>query len=345
MKNYWKQFVAWVIELRDDPFVGPRVKFTIVNFVVIIIIFAWGNLILDIGRENQIRQRLHGHFTDAQTEETVIQDTISGFRAISSFLFLSIALGASIISYFLAGMTMGPIKEIIRAQKRFIADASHELRTPLSIIKADSEIALLDNEDISPKESSVVIKSNIEEVDRMSKIIDNLLNLSSYDTTAVEIPFTQVNISQLIINLIKKTQSLAKNKDVKLILAHTDEAFVVGNAIALEQMTMNLIRNAILYTPQGGLVTVSVEKNKKDAILKVKDTGIGISPKDLPNILAPFYKGEQTRRSGGFINREGSGLGLTIVKRIIERHHGYIDIQSKLGKGTTVKVSIPATNT
>lgn len=339
MKNYWKQFVAWVIELRDDPFVGPRIKFTIVNFIVIIIVFAWGNLLLDLGRENEIRQQLAGHFPDSSIEEAVIQETVKELRAISSILFFSIALGATMISYFLAGITLGPIKQIIRAQKRFIADASHELRTPLSIIKADSEIALLDGNDIPPKESSAIIKSNLEEVDRMSKIIDNLLNLSFYDTTATEIPFTKIDMVQMAVNLVQKTQSLARNKDVTLtVSSDIQTATVTGNATALEQMTMNLIRNAILYTPQGGFVLVSVEKsdNKEAIELKVKDTGIGISSKDLPNILSPFYKGEQTR------SREGSGLGLTIVKKIVDRHHGYIDIQSELGKGTLVKVSFPA---
>ncbi|MDP2648251.1 MAG: histidine kinase dimerization/phospho-acceptor domain-containing protein, partial [Candidatus Yanofskybacteria bacterium] len=302
MKSYWKQFVEWVIELRDDPFVGPRIKFTIVNFVVIIIIFAWGNLLLDLGRENEIRQQLTGRFPDSSIEEAVIQETVRGLRAISSILFFSIALGATLISYFLAGITLGPIKQIIRAQKRFIADASHELRTPLSIIKADSEIALLDGDDIAPKEAGLIIKSNLEEVDRMSKIIDNLLNLSFYDTTATEIPFTKVDMVQLATNLVHKTQSLARNKDVTLTVSSgIKTAAVTGNATALEQMAMNLIRNAILYTPQGGSVLVSVEKNSKEAVeLKVKDTGIGISPKDLPNILSPFYKGEQTK------SREGS---------------------------------------
>ncbi|MBX4211669.1 MAG: HAMP domain-containing histidine kinase [Candidatus Yanofskybacteria bacterium] len=329
--------MVWVTKLRDDPFIGPRIKFTLVNFLIIIISFTWGNIVLELGRTQALRQNIEGRFGNTALEQEVIQNVLTGLNKITLPLFLSVAVGISVVSYFLAGITLTPIKNIIRAQKRFIADASHELRTPLSIIKADSEIALLDGSEITPQEAVGTIKSNLEEVDRMSRIIDNLLSLSFYDASATEIPFQLIKLNELVGNLVQKAQSLARSKSVALTLGKADAVVMMGNPIALEQMTMNLIRNAILYTPEGGTVTASVVVKPRESTAEViiQDTGIGISTQDLPHVMTAFYKSEQTK------SKEGSGLGLAIVKKIVDRHQGHITIESQLAKGTKICVYLP----
>lgn len=300
--SYWKQSAGWVTRLRRDPFIWPRLKFVFLSFIITFLVFG------------SIQQ--FGTWTWPT-------------------LMLSMLLVA-LMSYFLASVALIQVRTVLRAQKRFIADASHELRTPLSIIKADSEIALFDGETLSAQEAAHTLKSNLEEVDRMSKIIENLLSLSFYDTKVTEIPSQPLNLTEIAEKLVSKAQILASKKEVVLGIGDNDTAWVSGNGTALEQMAMNLIRNAILYTPSGGSVYVSVKKDRDIyATLIVRDTGIGISAKDLPHVFNPFYKAERPKTN------EGSGLGLTIVRKIIERHRGIIQIDSELGVGTTVSVSIP----
>lgn len=249
-----------------------------------------------------------------------------------------IAVIVMILTFVIGGRTLGPIRQILRAQKRFIADASHELRTPLAIMKTNSEVALLGSE-LDPAEATATLRSNIEEIDRMSKIIENLLSLSFYDNRFAEIPFLPINLSELITHITEKARSLAVKKSISLHLLNTDPGMILGNPVAIEQMAINLIKNAVTYTEKGGQVSVSVSLRGEDQIeFKVKDTGIGIAEKDLPHVFSPFYKAGSARIQ---LERESSGLGLTIVKKIVERHQGSIYINSKVGKGTTISVTFP----
>lgn len=301
-KNYWRQSAAWVTRLRHDPFIWPRLKFVFLNFIVVFVVFGATSLI------------------STRTWPILVLSTLL----------------VALLSYFVASVALSQVRNVLRTQKRFIADASHELRTPLSIIKADSEIALFDGENLTSQEAAHTLKSNLEEVDRMSKIIENLLSLSFYDTKVTEIPFEPVNLTKIIERLVEKAQILASKKGVSLSTGNNDPVWVNGNDTALEQMALNLIRNAILYTLPGGSVSVCVKKDQDEHVaFVVQDTGIGISEKDLPHIFNPFYKAERPKTN------EGSGLGLTIVRRIVDRHKGIIRIDSEVGKGTKVTVLIP----
>ncbi|OGN16513.1 MAG: hypothetical protein A3C88_02930 [Candidatus Yanofskybacteria bacterium RIFCSPHIGHO2_02_FULL_50_12] len=255
-------------------------------------------------------------------------------------LYTIVALLLIAITFFIGGTTMTPIRRILRAQKRFIADASHELRTPLAIMKTNSEVALIDEAHLDPAEAAEALRSNLEEIDRMSKIIENLLSLSFYDNRVAEIPFMPINLSELIAHITEKAKSLAVRKSITLRLLNTDPGMIFGNPVAIEQMAINLIKNAVTYTERGGTVSVSVTLKENNAQLefKVKDTGIGIQEKDLPHVFSAFYKAGHSRTQH---EMESSGLGLTIVKKIVERHHGMIYINSKIGKGTTVSVTFP----
>lgn len=252
--------------------------------------------------------------------------------------YLLIVICIATASFLISAKTLSPIIQIMRAQKRFISDASHELRTPLAIMKTNSEVALLSGDQISPQEATSTLKSNLEEVDRMSKIIENLLALSYYDNKFKEIPFQQINLSKVVINIVKDTENLARKKNIHLRLLNTDPGIIMGNPVAIEQMAINLIKNAVTYTLEGGLVSISVTARIATLEFKVKDTGIGIEKKDLPNVFNPFYKAGLGRIQ---LERESSGLGLTIVKKIVDRHHGSIYINSAIQKGTTIIVTLP----
>lgn len=333
-----KQFAVWVTELRNDLFVRARIKLTFLYAASIVFVFSIFYLILNQLRINELRHRLDTAILNPTAREEIINQLAQSLDKTTLVVFGFIAIIVIVINYFIAGKTLSPIRQIVRTQKRFIADASHELRTPLAIMKTNSEVALLDGRQMSGSDAFEVLHSNLEEIDRMSKIIENLLSLSYYDSRVTEIPFMPVSLADVVRNITNKAQSLAIKKAVKLTLAQADEGMILGNITAIEQMTMNLIKNAVTYTPQGGEVRVSVENRNRSLLeLKVEDSGIGISPEDLPHIFSPFYKAGDGRHQ-----EEGtSGLGLTIVKKIVDRHQGEIRVESEINKGTLFCVSFP----
>ncbi len=337
MKNYWKLFAGWVTGLRDDPFIWARIKLTALYTLSIILAFFITNITLFriwVQTLNSIIPGILG--PDAQGELTTRLTSALTHQSMGVYLLLLLIVIA--VSFLFSGRSLSPIRRIMRAQKRFIADASHELRTPLAIMKTNSEIVLLDGDNIDPKEAKEAFKSNLEEIDRMSKIIENLLALSYYDNRFADIPIQEINLSKLITSITERSQSLAKKKSINLRLLNTDPGLIMGNIVAIEQLAINLIKNAINYTPDGGQVSVSVTTKSTSIEFKVKDSGIGIEKKDLPNVFNPFYKAGQGRIQ---LERESSGLGLTIVKKIVERHDGSIYINSAVGKGTTIIITFP----
>lgn len=312
MTNYWRQFAEWVTELRHDLFFRTRFKLMIFYVLTLAVLLEAANLVFN-------RAQARGDLT----------------------LALAIAVAAVVVGYFLSGIALRPIKSAMLAQKRFIADASHELRTPLSIMKTNSEVALLEGENLTRQDMTSAIKSNLEEIDRMSHILQNLLNISQSYTHSVTITFNRVNLAEVAAAALRAADRLAAPKKIRLNVARSDSAIIWGNETALEEMILNLLKNAIFYTPEGGLVTIWVKSNPPENIeLMVKDTGIGISTKDLPHIFEPFYKADKARirRSEGI----SSGLGLTIVREIVKKHKGSITVQSAVGKGTMVSISFPA---
>ncbi len=337
MKNYWKLFAAWATGLRDDPFIWARIKLTFLYTLSILVAFLITNITLFRIWLRTLDSIIPGTpGSAARSEITTKLSTEISHQSLTVYVLLLFIV--ILVSFLISGRSLFPIRRIMRAQKRFIADASHELRTPLAIMKTNSEIVLLDGDNIDPKEAQQTLKSNLEEIDRMSKIIENLLALSYYDNRFADIPTQEINVSKLVTNITDRSQSLAKKKNINLRLLNTDPGLIMGNIVAIEQLAINLIKNAINYTPDGGQVSVSVTTKNTSIEFKVKDSGIGIEKKDLPNVFNPFYKAGQGRIQ---LERESSGLGLTIVKKIVERHDGSIYINSAVGKGTTIIITFP----
>lgn len=338
MTNYLRQFEGWVTGLKDDPFFRARIRLTFEKFAIVLVLFLIAGFIIDKAYDYRLRLHLTGQLPNKAVETQIINETSDDLQG-DAIVMLSILGGAVVVvGYFLAGATLRPIKQIVQAQKRFIADASHELRTPLSIMKTNAEVVLMDGEKMSANEAAVVLKSNIEEIDRMSKLIENLLRLSYYDNTAPEIPFTRVDLAEVVQSIVAKAKTLAYQKSIRLNISEIARAPVLGNPIALEQLAMNLIKNAILYTPEGGTVAVTVIRSSNGVVgFRVRDTGIGIHPDEIQNIFKPFYKSDTTK----LLYAGGSGLGLAIVKKIVDRHQASIRVESDIGKGTSVTVTFP----
>ena len=252
-----------------------------------------------------------------------------------------IIIVALIFSFLLTRLALSPTRKALDAQKQFISNVAHELRTPLSIIKTNTEVLLLDKH--IPSDIASTLHSNIEELDRISNITNNLLSLSSF-LRPERMEFENVDASRTVIQVLKSLQSLAEQKNIAIHFDRQGDFHLVwANPSGLNQIIMNIIRNAINYTPEGGAVAISVAPTYRGEIeLIVEDNGAGIARKDLYRVLEPFYRGDQARsRKGGV----GSGLGLSIVSELVKVHRGSMSIESALEKGTKVSIRLPCGST
>ena len=230
---------------------------------------------------------------------------------------------------------IGRLEKAFQRQKQFTSDASHELRTPLAVIEAESTLALQKERPSSDYQRSLEIIS--QESSQMSSLIDQLLTLARADAGKEQWNFTEVNLGKLISNLSADVEVLCKEKGLSLQLGKTKDLVVNGDEARLRELFMNLLDNAISYTPAPGTVSVSFRREEQMAVVAIMDTGIGIPAEEMPFIFERFYRVDKSRsRAEG-----GSGLGLAICRHIAETHGGKIEVESKVGAGSTFSVWLP----
>lgn len=219
--------------------------------------------------------------------------------------------------------------------KQFSSDASHDLKTPLTVIRGEIDIALR-KERVS-KEYIKTLTTVREESQKLERVIDNLLFLSRIDDREYRFSFQKVQLDEIVLNMFENAQLLAAKKNIICVIKKMDSVFINGDPILLNRLIMNLLDNAVKYTPARGRVEVSLEKNQKTVRLTIQDTGIGMPGESLPFIFDRFYRVDPSRSQ----RSEGSGLGLSIVKKIAEIHQAHINIHSELNRGTIVQVLFP----
>ncbi len=219
--------------------------------------------------------------------------------------------------------------------RQFSADASHELRTPLTILRGEIELALLTTK--TPEEYHRVLESSLEEILRMTSIINNLLTLARSDQGAVDVEFSEVDLAELVNEVFGDGEALAEGKRIHIALVKNTPISIVGDKLRLKQLFLNLIDNAIKYTDEGGSVTLSTERRNGEAVFEVHDTGIGIPPSEINHLFDRFYRVDKARSR----EQGGAGLGLSIAKWIAELHRGSITVRSKANEGSTFTVHLP----
>ncbi len=219
--------------------------------------------------------------------------------------------------------------------RQFTSDVSHELRTPLAILMGELELAL--RHDLDAEEFQSMIASALEEVIRLSKMVTSLLEISRAESGQVKLNRTMFDISRMTSDICDDMEILAEDK--RVILEKNIQPFVtiVADESRLHQALLNVIDNAIKYTSVGGVVRVSLSTKSKMTRIDITDNGVGISEEDLPYVFNRFFRVDKARSS----DVVGSGLGLSIVRWIIEAHRGTIGLKSELGIGTTVTITIP----
>jgi two-component system OmpR family sensor kinase len=221
------------------------------------------------------------------------------------------------------------LEGLFRGQQRFIADISHELRTPLTTIRGNLDLmrrmGSFDQASLDAMQA---------ETERMTRMVGDLLLLAQADA-GQPIRRERVELDTLMLEVFRQMRPLAEN--IELSIGEEDQASVLGDADRLKQLLINLVDNAIKYTPNSGRVTLGLRRVESQAVLTVADTGIGIPEQDLPHIFERFYRvGKARSRAAG-----GSGLGLSIVQWIVQAHNGKISVTSQPGQGTTFTVWLP----
>jgi len=219
--------------------------------------------------------------------------------------------------------------------RQFSGDASHELRTPLTIMRGEIELALRSSK--TPEEYRRILQSSLEEILRMSAIIENLLMLARADQGSYHAEFSEIDLRSLVEELFEDGAALAERKKIHVTLKSVVPLTIVGDKVRLRQLFLNLLDNAIKYTPEGGSVSLSVEQQNGSAVFQIEDTGIGIPEEEQGKIFDRFYRVDKARsREAG-----GSGLGLSIAKWIAELHRGTITVESELDRGSVFTVHLP----
>jgi len=230
--------------------------------------------------------------------------------------------------------TLERMEDLFNAQKQFISDVSHELRTPLTVIKGNVEL-LQRMECVEEEEEE--IQAIQREVNRMTRMVQDLLLLAQAETGRLPMDLREVSLDTLLLEVHQEAEVLAGD-EIEVILQDLDQAEVKGDGDRLKQVMINLVSNAIKYTPPGGRVTLNLEKGDRQAALSVEDTGPGIPEDDIPHIFKRFYRTEKARTR---TEESGVGLGLSIVYWIVESHQGEIEVESELGKGSKFTVYLP----
>ncbi len=253
------------------------------------------------------------------------------------YLNLIILIISSFLSYFLAKQSMRPIEDALYSQNCFTADASHELRTPLTAMRTEVEVALRDK-DINLDEAKTLLASNLEEIAKLESLSNALLKVARSQEAATA-NFEQISLPDLVVEAYNKIESLAKKKSVHFSFkSQAKDLIVRGDMPSLKELFVILFDNAIKYSDKDSKVEVALAKDKKHAIVTVKDRGVGIKASDLAYIFNRFYRVDGSRSKE---KSEGYGLGLSIARNIAETHNGVITVTSQLGQGSEFKLTLP----
>ncbi len=229
------------------------------------------------------------------------------------------------------------LEESFQRMREFSANVSHELRTPLQAMQGETELALVSQSSMA--EYRRVLESNLEEIDRLNRMIRNLLVLAQADAGEYQPRMESMDLNELVRDLVEQMQVVASARELQLRTYTAAPVPVRADGLRLRQMMLNLIDNALKYTPAGGWVEVRVERRNSAAQVQVRDSGIGISAEDLPHIFERFYRADKSRTRDG--RADGCGLGLPIVKWVAEIHGGSVEVCSVPGEGSSFLVRLP----
>lgn len=245
-------------------------------------------------------------------------------------------LGAGLGGLFLSNRALAPARLAWGNQQRFIADAAHELRTPLTLLRADAEVLLRSHGQLE-EEDAMLLEDIVAETSHMANLASNLLTLARLDNSATHREHEVVNLAEIARAGTRRIQALADQAGVTIQLTSNEAALVIGDPMLLEQAVLALLDNAIKYNHHGGQVAVRTAVQQGEALLEVRDTGIGIAAEHLAHLGERFYRVDKARsRQAG-----GTGLGLSIARGIAAAHGGTLTLTSIPDQGTNATLLLP----
>ncbi|USG64431.1 cell wall metabolism sensor histidine kinase WalK [Brevibacillus ruminantium] len=229
------------------------------------------------------------------------------------------------------------VRRLEKMRSDFVANVSHELRTPITSIKGFTE-TLLDGAMQDEETCRNFLQIIYDESERLYRMIRDILDLSKIEQRRIALHVAEVDLQDLMSSTVALLQDQAQRKQISIQLPKPEPRITLTtDKDCLQQIILNLVTNAVVYTPEGGAISLELHQEKEQVEIRVKDTGIGIPETDLPRIFERFYRVDRARsRDSG-----GTGLGLAIVKHLVENLHGQITVKSTEGKGTTFTVTLP----
>jgi signal transduction histidine kinase len=269
----------------------------------------------------------------------IVDSEVAMLRRLLTVIFISLIIGVlaiAIAGYFLANRALIPIKASWDKQQQFVADASHELRTPITVIKSNIEL-LLRHPEHTIEVELIRITNVLREAIRMRNLVSTLLTLARSDANQLELQLRVINLGKVIDDVVEQFTLLTEAKGIYLATEIGDNIEVEADKERIHQLFAILLDNALKYTARSGTILLTCRQTVNWVLIKITDTGCGISQSDLPQVFDRFFRGDRARPR----EKGGAGLGLSIAQWIVLQHGGKIGIESELGIGTEITVSLP----
>jgi signal transduction histidine kinase len=288
---------------------------------------------------SELRQRIetfrleNAFYTPAPSDFKETQLDLAGRNLLMllAYLNLAVLLGGGVASYFMAQKTLKQLQRAHEIQSRFVSDASHELRTPLATMRAELEVSLRDP-NLSKQDMKELLKSNLEEVDKLTQLSKTLLSLSQMEYSTLT--YEKVELDEVIESAMSRY-----DKQGRIELKRKAKNFsILAHQPSVEELSAILIDNALKYSPPDSKVTIVLSRWNGKVRFQISNPGKGIHPRDLPHIFDRFYRADSSRQH---TNKPSFGLGLSLAKTIVELHNGELSASSAPDKLTTFTVSLP----
>jgi len=328
---------------RVDPFVEARWKLTglyVLILAFVVVLLSWT---LFTVHGIQVREQTNRDRGEPRTEsqergsrgiaEPKLEEYLEALGRSIVWLDAGTILLGGLLSYWLAGRTLRPIRDTVQAEQGFFAGAAHDLRTPLSVMRTEIDVALR-NPAPTLEEVRQTFESALEEIARMATLVDEMLFLATSGHEHRGVAELQ-DVSDLVATAVDRLQSRAASAGIRLSMAPAEPVVVKLLPGTLDRALANVLENGLKFTPPGGSVEVSVSSTRSHIDIVVADTGVGIRPEDLPRVTLPFFRADSARTT------PGSGLGLSIVEQILKKHRGSVELTSAPGRGTRVRLRLP----
>jgi heavy metal sensor kinase len=307
-------------EARDDLLARFRATLGIVTLLIVVIALTGGwiatqSAMFPIRRLSQaVQQIIRTGRTDARVPLEGTGDALDELTALFNAM-------------------LDKIEGLVRAMRGALDNVSHDLRTPLTRLRGTAELALASPPNVERYHEALA--DCLEESDRVLVMLNTLMDISEAESGTLQLHREAVTLADVVARAVDLYRDVADAKGVTLAADAAPDVVVVADRTRLEQVAANLIDNAVKYTPPGGRVDVEVRRAEDAAILRVRDTGPGIAPDELPHIFDRLFRGDTSR------TERGLGLGLSLVKAIVEAHGGTVDVVSEPGRGSVFTVSLP----